>query len=81
MNLPRPARLVLGAGLRSIGYGAGWARVEAGAHYPSDVLFGAALGNFTARLLNDAFLDNPIDARIGLDLNPEEPRVWLSWSF
>jgi membrane-associated phospholipid phosphatase len=26
-----------------------WARVEAGVHYPADVLFGAALANFTTR--------------------------------
>jgi len=29
-----------------------WARVEAKAHYPTDVLVGFALGNFTTRLLN-----------------------------
>lgn len=47
---------------RVLAAGSAWARVEAGVHYPSDVLFGAALGNFVAVLLHDAFL-------------PAEPRV------
>lgn len=34
----------------------GWARVEAGRHYPSDVLAGAALGHFFGAFFNDAFL-------------------------
>jgi membrane-associated phospholipid phosphatase len=32
-----------------------WARVEAGRHYPTDVLVGAALGNFLAILINQTF--------------------------
>lgn len=40
----------------SFGAATAWARVEAGSHYPSDVLAGAALGNFIAILLHDAFL-------------------------
>ena len=48
----RSAQLVL-AGLAA---GTAWARVEAGQHYPTDVLAGAALGNFIAILIHDAFL-------------------------
>lgn len=33
-----------------------WARVEADVHYPSDVLAGAALGNFVARFLDELLL-------------------------
>ena len=36
--------------------GVAWARVEGGVHYPSDVLFGAALGNFIGLLIYDAFI-------------------------
>ena len=32
----------------------GWGRVEAGAHYPSDVLVGFALGHFIGVFVNDA---------------------------
>jgi hypothetical protein len=43
-----------------------WARVEAGKHYPTDVLAGAALGNFVALLIHDAFLgkDERIEAQV-----------------
>jgi len=34
----------------------GWARIEGNKHYPSDILFGAALGNFIGAFINDAFL-------------------------
>lgn len=47
---------------------AGWARIEAREHYPTDVLFGAALGNFIAILVHDAFLieseHNEVNIRI-----------------
>jgi membrane-associated phospholipid phosphatase len=33
-----------------------WSRVENGSHYPSDVLAGIALGNFTSLLIHDALL-------------------------
>ena len=36
--------------------GTAWARVEAGAHYPSDILAGAALGNFTTIFLQKVML-------------------------
>lgn len=33
-----------------------WARLEAGSHYPSDVLAGVAIGHFIGVFINDAFL-------------------------
>ncbi|MFC5576867.1 phosphatase PAP2 family protein [Lysobacter niabensis] len=49
-------RRVLDVGLVTLTAGTSWARIEAGKHYPSDVLFGMALGNFLAAFINDAFL-------------------------
>ena len=51
------ARTALDLGLDAATAGTAWARVEAGVHYPADVLFGIALGRFFADWLNDAFLD------------------------
>jgi membrane-associated phospholipid phosphatase len=34
----------------------GWARIEGARHYPTDILIGAALGNFVGAFINDAFL-------------------------
>jgi len=41
--------------------GTAWARVEAGVHYPSDVLAGAALGSFIVAFVHDSFLGLPLD--------------------
>lgn len=51
------AREALDLGLDAITLGTAWARVEAGVHYPSDVLCGMALGRFLGAWINDAFLD------------------------
>jgi membrane-associated phospholipid phosphatase len=42
-------RRVIDMGAWAIAAATAWARVEAGAHYPSDVLVGAAIGNWTAQ--------------------------------
>jgi membrane-associated phospholipid phosphatase len=59
-------RRVLDIGLVTLTIGTSWARIEAGKHYPSDVLFGMALGNFFAAFINDAFLGQPADNRRGI---------------
>jgi len=56
LELRPTTRTLLDAGAVSLAAATAWARVEAGAHYPSDVLAGAALGNFVAAFVNDAFL-------------------------
>ncbi|MBI5449836.1 MAG: phosphatase PAP2 family protein [Gammaproteobacteria bacterium] len=44
------------AGLYTVAGLTAWARVEAKVHYPSDVLVGAALGNFIGRFLDQLLL-------------------------
>jgi membrane-associated phospholipid phosphatase len=44
------------AGLTALTLATGWARVEAGAHFPSDSLVGAAIGSFFATFATAAFL-------------------------
>ena len=56
LDLQASTRTLLSVGAVSLAAGTAWARVEAGVHYPSDVLAGAALGNFVAAFVNDAFL-------------------------
>lgn len=45
--------------------GAAWGRIEAGDHYVSDQLLGAALGNFVATFINNAFMGGDNHLRIG----------------
>ena len=50
------ARTATIVGVDALTFATGWARVEAGAHYPSDVLVGMSIGNFFGRMFSDAFL-------------------------
>ena len=81
LDLPRPAALSLTIGFRTLAAGTAWARVEAGKHYPTDVLVGAALGNFVAIFLNDAVLGHDRNKSLQLNLNPKEPHMFFLWRF
>lgn len=48
-------RTLARTGLGALTLGTAWARIEAGQHYPSDVLVGAALGHFFALFFTEAF--------------------------
>ncbi len=83
IGLPPVADIALRTGLGITAAGAAWARVEAGAHYPTDVLVGAALGNFIACFLHDAFLGLPDSVRLTAFVEPGagEYAVGLTFSF
>lgn len=49
-------KISINIGVYTLAYGTAWARVEAEQHYPSDVLAGAALGNFLAVFFREMFL-------------------------
>lgn len=56
LNLNPYIETPLNIALRTMTLATGWARVEGNKHYPTDVLFSAALGNFMGAFINDAFL-------------------------
>lgn len=55
--------------LFALASGTGWARVEANKHYPSDVLFGAALGNFISAFASNLLIDKNTD-RVDVVIGP-----------
>ena len=59
---------------------AGYARVEAGRHYPSDVLVGWALGNFFGHYAN-AFIDPKHNLVVMPQIDKETAGVALSYNF
>jgi PAP2 superfamily len=75
---PRTER-ALDVGLDALTLGTAWARVEAGAHFPSDTLVGMALGNFVSRFFDEAFLDIPADRRARVALVPMPRGFSLEW--
>jgi membrane-associated phospholipid phosphatase len=63
IKMPVGIRLPLQIGNIVIATGVAWTRVEAGAHYPSDVLAGAAIGHFLSAFIYDAFMGLPEQKR------------------
>ena len=64
------ARIAANTGLVALTTITAWARIEAGAHFPADVLLGAALGNFVAKFTTAAFLHPMIGSRVMLTMEP-----------
>jgi membrane-associated phospholipid phosphatase len=70
IELPQEVKIPLKVANILLGSSVAWARVEAQAHYPSDILAGAALGNFLSSTVHDAFLGLPKNRRFGFVISP-----------
>ena len=81
IKMPETVRLPLQVGNIVIATGVAWARVEAGAHYPSDVLAGAAIGHFLSAFIYDAFMGLPEHKRWGLYALPRKGGAMIGVSF
>lgn len=77
------ARCVGKVGAYGMASSVAWARVELERHFPSDVLAGAALGNFLAVFLHDVFLGPNPASDVELFVTPSEDGALMgvSWSF
>jgi len=82
-DLTAGQRFAANAGLFSLVTVTGWARIEAGEHRPSEVLVGAALGNFLAVFTTRAFLHSASasNARLQVETLPGGGVVVFSESF
>ncbi len=68
-------------GLYSFATATAWARVEAKVHYATDVLAGAALGNFLSRFIHDAFLGLENNMDIQIETLPRQYQMSFLWHF
>jgi hypothetical protein len=64
IEMNAPARTALQWGTTLLAAATAYARVEAGVHYPTDVLAGAALGNFLSRWIYNAFIGTPLSVAV-----------------
>jgi membrane-associated phospholipid phosphatase len=71
LHLEAPVKTGLHIGLAGLATATAWARVEAGKHFPSDVLVGAALGNFIGRFLQAAFVGEQDNLQVNLYMGPD----------
>lgn len=81
IDMSDDTRGALRIGLGSVAAAEAWSRVEAGKHYPTDVLVGAALGNFVARFVHDGFLGLPDDVQLSAYVDPAGSSYSLGFSF
>jgi membrane-associated phospholipid phosphatase len=72
LALPKTTRVSLKITNLALAASIGWARVESGKHYPTDVLAGAALGHFVSAFVHDAFLGLPETSRFGYVILPKK---------
>ena len=81
IELPQEVRIPLKVVNILLGTSVAWARVEAQAHFPSDVLAGAALGNFLSTTVHDSFLNLPKEKTYGFGIFPMEGGVMAQLYF
>lgn len=55
-RMSKTKKMAINISMYTLAYGTAWARVESQNHYPSDVLAGAALGNFIGIFLREILL-------------------------
>jgi membrane-associated phospholipid phosphatase len=79
IDIPAPMRATLGIGAGAMTAGTAWARVEAGQHYPSDILIGIALGNFMGAFFTEAFLGLEPGGRHSFSVAPTREGAMLGW--
>lgn len=78
IRMPQYARTAAKATFTTATWLSAWGRVEAKAHYPSDVLTGMALGNFFAKFAHETFILQPCDCRISCGASPDGTGVGVS---
>jgi membrane-associated phospholipid phosphatase len=80
-SLGTGARTALTVGADALTIATAWSRVEAGEHYPTDVLVAAAIGNSFGQMFNDAFLDDELSQRLGVSFEPVGRGGVFTWNW
>ena len=83
IEIPRTASTILSWTGTGAAAGCAWARVEAGKHYPSDVLAGAAMANFITVFIYRSFIGIPAEDTPSISVTPEEGglQARMRWEF
>lgn len=79
--MARPVRRIAQFGNVLAATAVGWARVAGRKHFPSDVLAGAAIGNFVSLVIHDAFLGPESGFGLAVQVDPSGAMVEFSYRF
>ncbi|NKB99294.1 MAG: phosphatase PAP2 family protein [Pseudomonadales bacterium] len=80
LRLPNGVRMAGTLTNYGIATAGAWARVEAGKHHPSDVLFGFAFGHFTTQFVRNAFF-SPDRVAVSYEALPEGGAITIGLRF
>lgn len=81
LSMPEPVRVALQTGLYGLGAVSAWSRVEAQAHYPSDILSGWAIGRFWGVFMTEAFLRDGGPPAVTIEMAPQPGGATMGVSF
>ena len=79
--MPHYLRTALEVGNYVLASATAWARVEADAHWLSDVLAGAAIGYFFGAFLHDEFVNLPEEKPVQVKVVPSHGGAMVALSF
>ena len=81
LNLSEKSRSLLRYTFKGMAAGTAWARVEAKRHYPSDVLFAAAMSQFLSAFIYDAFMGLDDATTVSFTKEPDAMSLQIGWRF
>jgi membrane-associated phospholipid phosphatase len=83
MAMNNNSRLLCNAALASMVAATAWGRIEGKKHYPSDVLAGAALGNFIGNFVTGLYNEKIPDktSTINMQISPDDYQIFVAMKF
>ncbi len=81
LDMSEKSRRLLRYTFKGMAAGTAWARVEANSHYPSDVLFAAAMSHFLSAFIHDAFMGLDDGTAVSFTNGLDGMTLQIGWRF
>jgi hypothetical protein len=83
LEMKNSTRFLCNAALTTMVTATAWGRIEGKKHYPSDVLAGAALGNFIGNFITSLYNDNIPDktSSVNIQISPDDCQIFVAMKF
>lgn len=83
IEMKNSTRLLCNAALATMVTATAWGRIEGKKHYPTDVLAGAALGNFVGNFITSLYNDNIPEktSSINMQISPNDCQIFVAMKF
>jgi membrane-associated phospholipid phosphatase len=83
LEMKNNTRFLCNAALATMVTATAWGRIEGKKHYPTDVLAGAALGNFVGNFITSLYNDNIQNktSSINMQISPDDCQIFVAMKF